>query len=552
MKSKTFSIYLLKEEYIPESALREEHPLGSPVQATNLPTGSQMYILDTPSYFPWWKNYWGVTEDIKQSNKGAIVFIPSNNRFFALTFGYTYHFLKEYAYEYDFGLKITLNSLDPNELKSTDILNPENSRRQRTQSPTGSDITFFNFDRDSSIIRNLTGKVKKEYKELFSNTTGMSNLTISIKRSPKEIPPFLSQLLNLYKKDDYKESFPDIHNIVPLHDPAIINNLNNELMGAFKKKEMRLVLSIPEITDPNMSLNIYFSGAGQKQGKIYQDVYIEYYREYLANNLKNDIAIEELKRHSMNLCNDDGVKITSYSVFKSLLFDCQFKNEYYHLCEGNWYRINKSYIDKLKSFLDPYFYEDNYLPKYIHKSEEEYNVAIQNFDKRYLCLDKTNISPTGQTTIEPCDFLTVDEKSKTVIFYHVKLSTRSSTLSHLFNQGLNSIELLRADDRARKKIKELIISKCRMDDYKNYIDAIDNDKLNVVYVIITHKIYDGKSQNLPLFSNISLKRCLYTFKMMKIDAKICFIKDESEKKVSKPKLKKKKNQNKQVMPDVQL
>ena len=550
MKSKTFSIYLLKIDFTPDNALKNEHPLGSPIQATKLPPGSRMYLLDSIPHPPWWKDYWGVIEQIKQSLKGAIVFIPNNDRFFALTFGYTYHYLKEHAYEYDFGLRITLNSIDPNALKSTDILNPENSLRQRIQSPTGSDITFFNFDRDSSIIRHLAGKVKNEYKGLFSSITGASNLSINIKKTPNEIPDLLSQLLTLYNKDSYKQSFPDIHNIIPLHDPEVIDKLNKELMKAFYERHMKLVLSIPDITDPDNALNIYFSGAGQKQGIIYQDVYIDYYREYLANNSKTNITINDLNKHSMNICDDDGTPKRSYSIFKSLLFDCQQGNEHFHLCEGIWYQIDNSYLERLKNFLDPYFYDDNSLPKYRHESEEDYNASITGNDVKYICLDRTNISPPGQSAVEPCDIYTVDEKSKTAIFYHVKLSTRSSTLSHLFNQGLNSIELLRLNDYARNKIKELI-KKSTSGKSKNQIEAIDNDNLRVVYVIITKKKNADKSLNLPLFSRISLKRCLNTLKLMKIDAKICFIENLSEKKPSKPKERKRKNKNKQAISYVQ-
>ena len=540
MKSRTFSIYLLKKDFTPDNALKDEHPFGNRVQATRLPTGSVMYLLDAIPYPPWWKDYWGVIEQIEQSLKGAIVFIPSNDRFFALTFGHTYHYLKEYAYEYDFGLRITLNSIDPNELKSTDTLNPENSRRQRTQSPTGSDITFFNFDRDSSIIRHLAGRVKKEYKELFSSTTGASNLNISIKKTPDEIPALLSQLLTLYNKDSYKQSFPDIHNIIPLHDPLVIDKLNKELMKAFNERQMKPVLSIPDITDPDIALNIYFSGAGKKQGRIYQDVFIDYYREYLANNSKTNVTIDDLKKHSMNICDDDGKPRKSYSVFKSLLFDCQLENEHFHLCEGNWYQVDNSYLEGLKKLLDPYFYDDNSLPKYRHESEEDYNASIAGNDAKYICLDRTNISPPGQSVVEPCDIYTVDEESETAILYHVKLSTRSSTLSHLFNQGLNSVELLRLDDYSRNRIKELIKEKDIAGKYNDHTEAIDNDKLKVVYVIITQKKNDAKSLNLPLFSRISLKRCLNTFKIMKIDAQICFIENLSEKKPSKPKERKKK------------
>lgn len=76
---------------------------------------------------------------------------------------------------------MTLNSLDPSKLKSTDILNPDNAKRLRMQSPTVSDLTFFDFDRDSSILKKLTGVVREDYSDIFTNATGASNLKISSK-----------------------------------------------------------------------------------------------------------------------------------------------------------------------------------------------------------------------------------------------------------------------------------------------------------------------------------------------------------------------------------
>jgi uncharacterized protein (TIGR04141 family) len=527
MESKTFSIYLLKPQYTPDNSLKDGCPLGSPVPVANLPTGSRLYLMDSKPYAPWWKDYWGIEEDIQQSLAGAIVFIPVNARFFALTFGHTYQYLKEFSYEYGFGLKMTLNSLNPNKLKSTDILNPEDSRRQRIQSPIGSDITFFNFDRDSSIIKRLTGKVKDEYKNLISNTTGANNLTVGIKKRPEDIPRFLSEILTIYNKNNYKETFPDLHNIVPLQDPLIIEELNTKLLEAFSRKEDELVLAVPDMVDYTTDLYIYFSGSGRKQVKIYPDVYIDYYREYLSSNFQGNVTVQDLKKHSMNLCNEDGKSTKSYSVFKSLLFNCEMDNNYYHLTEGQWYQIEKSYLKNLEKNLDTYFYDDKLLIKYNHKSENDYNTKISDIDKRFICLDKENIAPKNQSQVEPCDiYIVLDETAK---FYHVKFLTRSASLSHLFNQGLVSVELIRTEQESKDKLKEIIEQKTTMEQKQGYIAPIINEKIQVVYAIITRKDSNKKSHNLPLFSKIALKKCINAFKLMRIDVKVCFIKDVSDK-----------------------
>src|SRR5690606_34621386 len=127
-----------------------------------LPENATLFVLDSAPREPWWKSYFGVTMPLNQVSKGALIFLPVGDRCFALSFGHVAHNLKDTSYEYDFGLRVTLNSLDPTKLKSTDVLDPGAARRQRTQVPVDSDLTYFDFDRDSAILKSLTGKVKDE------------------------------------------------------------------------------------------------------------------------------------------------------------------------------------------------------------------------------------------------------------------------------------------------------------------------------------------------------------------------------------------------------
>jgi len=150
-KSRNFSIYLLKTGYNAQNALKEEHSLGEPLTSVELlPAGATLYIADNIPAEPWWKAYWGINNNLRQVLKGAIVFLPIDDRCVVLTFGHTYHNLKNEAYEYDFGLRTTLNAIDPKKIRSTDILQPEDAKRERIQSPVASDLTFF----DIKEVRN--------------------------------------------------------------------------------------------------------------------------------------------------------------------------------------------------------------------------------------------------------------------------------------------------------------------------------------------------------------------------------------------------------------
>ncbi len=534
-KSHSFSIYLLKEKFNVSNALKEEHALGDPIDATNLPEGATLFVLDPAPNPPWWIKFWGVSKIVKQVLKGAILFLPVEERCFALTFGHTHHNLKNDCYEYDFGLRVTLNSLDPDKLKSTDIIEPGIARRQRIQSPTDSDLTFFDFDRDSSIIKTLTGKVKDEYALFFKHATGASSLRISSKVDPNEVKQLCENILEIYNKNDYRESFPDIQNVIPVKDPSTVKHLDNKLLEAFESMSIDLVLTIPQVVDYRGGFNITFSGAGE--GLIYEDVYIQYYREYLEENGISGVSIEMLSSHCVIICDEEGNKKDSFSIYKCFLFESILDDFNYHFCEGNWYRIEKSYIEKLKNFLDPHFeYSD--LIDFDHISEPEYNADVSEQDKKYICLDGKNISSSGQHQVEPCDLYTV--KDGMAVYRHVKRSTRSSLLSHLFNQGINSVELIKLESEAKIRMRQLVKENLSGNDEKKYLEPIGGGHEKVVYEIITHKDKEKKSNNLPIFSRISLRRSIKTFQLMSVDVAVCFILNKREKKKGKKKARKRK------------
>jgi uncharacterized protein (TIGR04141 family) len=117
-----------------------------------------LFILDGTPQPPWWKSYFGVQRDLLQTSKGALVFLPVEGRVLALAFGHVAHNLKDESYEYDFGIKVTLNCVDPKKLKNTDTLEPGSARRQRTQRAIETELTYFDFDYDSAVLKSITGK----------------------------------------------------------------------------------------------------------------------------------------------------------------------------------------------------------------------------------------------------------------------------------------------------------------------------------------------------------------------------------------------------------
>ncbi len=525
-KSRNFSVYLLKPEFNANNSLKEGHQLQLLREDdTNIPEGGVMYYGQNPIRSPWWKEYWGINQELRLTSVGAIVFLPVGERWFAITFGTSYHNLKENSYEYDFGLRTTLNTLDPDKIKSTDLLMPETAKRQRIQIPNASNLTHFNISTDDSIVKRLTGAVKNEYQDTLRNATGACSLRFTTDCEPNELVELCSRLYTIYTRRDYEESFPDLQNITPIKDPDLINSLEDLLLNDFHENSINLTLGIPDIVDYSTNFKVKYRGASRPSNE-YEDVYIGNYREYLNERNVEIENISIFNKHFLCILDENGSPIQSYSIYKAFLFDCTYNNKTYHLCEGEWYEINTNFIDRLKSELDPIFIDEHaILCECNQKREDEYNIHAQRnspIDEVY-CLDKKSIAPQGQRNIEPCDLIAL-KNNMVVELIHNKISTRSAYLSHLFNQGVNSVIILQQSPEAKEKLKDLI------EHNRNFEEKINNDQYHVTYGIISNKNKELKSDALPIFSRISLFRCVKTLKLMKIPINVYLIKDNVDRK----------------------
>ncbi|MDO2935546.1 TIGR04141 family sporadically distributed protein [Paeniglutamicibacter sulfureus] len=531
-KSRSFSVYLLKKGFNASSALKDDHSLTPVGKSSGLPVGWKMYLFDPQQRQPWWRDYFGLSQDLSQSVKGALVFLSAEGRNFAISLGPAHFSLKDESYEYDFGLLVTLNCVDPTLIRNTDVLEPGSARRQRTQLASRSDLTYFDFDGDNSILRTLTGNIRTEYEHLFKFATGASNLRISSSASVDELEALCGQILDIYKMETYKSAFPGIRNITPVRDPDEITRLDVALIQAIRIRDDHVALAVPAIVDYQDNFWVRFGGLGASL--LHPDVDIsDYYKYVSSNGLEVEtLNVVDLKHHELRLANDDGATRDKYSIYKSLVFDTKLASSAgtYYLSEASWYQVEDDFIADLRNHLDAR-YEDLWLPDCSKKPEAAYNQIAADSAARAICLDKTNMSPKGQTALEPCDIYSV--RDGRAVLSHIKIGTSSGDLSHLFNQGANAVQLLRSSEPARERLVKLI-----QENGGSNEDAkpVENRDFLVEYGIISRKNPTNKSDNLPLFSRISLKRALEDLELMGAPASFGFISDKTPR--DQPKVKK--------------
>src|SRR5699024_5889426 len=127
---------------------------------------------------------------------------------------------------------------------------------------------------------------------------------------------------------------------------------------------------------------------------------------------------------------------------------------------------------------------------------EDEGIYLKNQSKErdyLICLDQQNINYKG-SQIEACDLLT-DNKE----FIHVKKWSSSSTLSHLFQQGIVSAQLLMNDIEFRRLLNEEIDD----DNFKIDINNYHSSNYTIVFSVL-FKNDDYDFIDLPMFSKIVL------------------------------------------------
>ncbi|MCM3697213.1 DUF6119 family protein [Microbacterium oleivorans] len=520
------SIYALKPGLTVEDSLRDDHGYTETAAHVGALPELRVFIKRGSHGPPWWKEYLDLGDDLLQGTNSAAAFVPSGKRIMVLTFGAGQFLLRDDSYEHDFGTRVVLNAVDPRKLKSTETLDPDSSQRRRTQIPYDGDLALLSFAGDASVLKSLTGKARPKYNDLVRSVTGSSSLRVTTPARAEDLPRLLSRLHKLYKSDDFLKTFPDVAKIRPITDPTLISTLDEKLSAAIFELSAPIVLTVPDILDYRDESFIQFSGRGVSP--VFDDVYVKHYREYLEDHgvVSDTMSVDVLKHDHMLLLDGSNNQRQRWSIYKSLVYEVSDATDYsYHFSDGSWFRVAADLIVALRQDIDPYWVDAN-LPEHRWPSEAEYNKEVSRA-LNAVCLDQTNVSPKGQTAVEPCDILRVVEDKFELV--HVKIGTSSANLSHLFNQAVNSAELLRSEKRSSAKLHKLVEKKADSATADSLIEAVERDQFAVAIAIVSHKRSpERKSDNLPIFSRISLRRALRSLSAMRVPVSVQLVPDATD------------------------
>jgi len=506
IRKEKLSIYLARDGSKTDADIIKLENAKQPIEM-KLPEAESalLYIKkQPPKSSPPWTRLFTVDDQVDasefgmSSNVGAVLLLRISGATFVLSFGTGFHLLKPESIERDFGLKVTLNSVDPDKLRSLDKSsydhNPLNSRTQSTK-----DVDIFNLHLDSEMEMLYAVTGTSLVKEFGSNVTGRDALTIAVEANLSDIPTILSESLKRYHSK-LPDKFSWVENINRVRDYDEIEILDLELDQYLSSNKFdSFWLGEPEIVDWEGQIGYSFD----LYQKTLRHVVLSFndYIKYLKGVTP---TVDLMKSNVVHVNNSEYQSVKCWSVYRCLYAEIEFGKDHYILRNGVWYKINCSFVSAVDDYLNDIDIHPFAFPLYSHDDEGDYNEHVVNTKSGFCLMDKKNIQIGGPyDKLEHCDLIKDGSE-----FIHVKLYRSSSTLSHLFSQGFVAAEAFIKDVEYREKLNPKLPTSIKLANPKLRPDP---SKYKIVYAIATTKDIPTE---LPFFSKVTLKNSLKTLRAL--------------------------------------
>lgn len=518
-KVRTLSIRLLRSDVEVNEALKEEYAPGGErnrLRRGEWPTieGAELFIGQIFTSRPGWISFVeeqaGIQSDnLIASGAGAVLFLPVGDRVFAVCFGHIHIALEEEAFERQFGLKVTLNSVPRDGLRTLDLATPDAvTFQKRVQASKDSDVQDFGVDVLRDLAR-VAGGTPSEA-DFAKFVAGRDSLSITCKLVSDDLLAKCEQILEVYRSNTYKQRFPWIDNMQVVRDRATQSALDLKLFAALNAlregRESQLHMAPPEIVDYQEGCLLHYNGFGSS-GTNFHSLSIEDYVAEL-NRCGFDGTIDDVReRHHIRAKAPDAeVFKVHWRVYQCFTFETDHRAEgvtnSYVLFSGQWYCVERNFKRQVEARFQSIPRLNIIGPTHC-RNERELIAYLEENRADLLCLDQVKINPQGvrYANIEPCDFL-----SNAKQFIHLKDGHSSGPISHLWSQGVVSAEALVSDADFRRKLRSVVRARRRA--ALALLPEINGRVVRADYTIvygIMRKPYRNGDLDLPFFSKVSLQ-----------------------------------------------
>jgi len=418
------------------------------------------------------------------------------DRILAFTFGYGRSLLRPDCYERDFGLRVALNSVNADSLRSIDMQTIEeltiSTRRQMSRA---ADFGSFALDSSRDLLRGVTGVPKDP--EFASRVTGSDALTIGVKLDIRELPRKCEAILLAHEGDSYKERFAFIDFMRVEKDPGIVETLDSHLVSDLTARNTTKMHLAPAAAEDWENIS-GFTYSPSPRATVYPDLCVEDALSELRAG--KEITAQYVRNRTVGVrYRESETSLDKFSLYSCLVYETEYDGRVYVLSGGDWHRIQKDWAEGVRSRVEEIPESVVTLPSSsAGEREADYN-ARAAAENGWALMDARIISlAPPHDRVEMCDLLTPEKQ-----LIHVKRKTVSATLSHLFAQGRISGDLLFRSTEFREKCQER--ARRENAEWAELVPESRSDAASyeIVYAILARSNPDWP-RSLPFFSQLNL------------------------------------------------
>lgn len=449
------------------------------------------------------------TNNWKNQSVSALLVIEMESRQFAIAFGHGRHLLESRVIEDRFGIKVVLNSVLPDKIRSIDRQTFEASPKiSRVQAIKASSVSDYSINPEQDLLRALVGDTKEDYVELFGKViAGIDSFKASIPNEVSQLNDFLSLILERSTSKDYLEKTKDgqpsefswVENLTPVKNKESIEQLESILCNQISSGENKNIwMAIPDILDWSGLKGFKFQ-KNSKDDEVYEILDFELF----VSTFKSEFTIDNFKKKDIYIVYSNETPDKSYPAYKCLYGEVKHDDKLFILNGGSWYQVDNTFQDIVEKYYLSLPKKDFAPPfvEYCHNGEGDYNKYVcDQKDSEYNMLDRDLVRYGGSyDKIEVCDVFKVKSDNSNGEFIHVKRGRSSSSLSHLFSQGYVASTLMVRESGFVSKLNEQLQVK-GITEFPTTFEAKGYD---VVFAIIDGAV--GKDLDIPFFSKVTLQ-----------------------------------------------
>jgi uncharacterized protein (TIGR04141 family) len=437
------TIYLLKPDQV--AAFEADIKTGRDVRALAEPLDGEFIALPSAVGEPVWV---GVVRGVLQNSAGlaltsqspaGLLVIRRGPNTFVLSFGHAWQKLENRWLQIDFGLRVALNTIPRDKLigvRVEQVFAKWHIASERA--PRASFVDEFGVEFDRDLVGSLEGL--SSHKILGKTVRGGTSLRVQVPFA--KLGQVLDKAAVLFRSTHYKKGWPEVGNVSPVTDPALVTTLDAQLdadlvAGQAAKKVVLFTPAERREGDAQLAES-YVYGRMSKNPAIRPFLRIEGWLTYLQEQGQAP-SVETAKDTRIHLLGEEREPFTTYSVYDCFGYELTYSGIPYVLSSGTWHQVVPDFLARVNDYVDDIAKQPIALPTWDKaENEGEYNTRCGNLPG-FLHFDTADVLfGGGPSRFEFCDFL--HQKSKSLFF--AKVGARSSGMSHLVEQVRRTAELL--------------------------------------------------------------------------------------------------------------